>query len=241
MTIIEKLLDTMDNDAPVERLVVGAHLTMAVAGGRAGLSTTLRPRREAHGKLTVTDPGGYEGGPVSELARLALSKLPMEASIGMAALNAALPSEGLNFRDANGFDLLAEKARGKRVAMVGHFPFAKKLGSVAAELNVIELDPRGDDLPAEKASEVLPRSDIVVITGSAFANHTFEGLIELARSKWVMALGPTTPLSPVLLSGGADAVAGSVVADIGLALRQISQGAVFKQLEGVRRVLLLSG
>jgi hypothetical protein len=54
-----------------------------------------------------------------------------------------------------------------------------------------------------------------------------------------MVLGPTTPLSPVLFDYGADAIAGSKVDDLELSFTEAGQGAIFRQLTGIKKVLAL--
>ena len=86
--------------------------------------------------------------------------------------------------------------------------------------------------------EVLPQADVVALTGTSIMNHTFEGLMELIRrDAFVVALGPSTPLSPLLFDYGVDAISGTLVTNVEAVLRTISQGASFKQVkEGVRLV-----
>jgi hypothetical protein len=81
----------------------------------------------------------------------------------------------------------------------------------------------------------VPQADIVAITGSAFINHTLEGLLSLCRPEsFVMVLGPTTPLSPVLFDHGVEVISGTRVVDPELALCCVSEGATFRQMRGVR-------
>jgi uncharacterized protein (DUF4213/DUF364 family) len=47
-------------------------------------------------------------------------------------------------------------------------------------------------------------------------------------------LGPSTPLSPVLFDHGISVISGAQVVDVEAVLRTISQGATFRQVEGVR-------
>jgi len=53
-----------------------------------------------------------------------------------------------------------------------------------------------------------------------------------------MMLGPSTPLSPVLFDYGLDALSGSIVVDRDQLLTCISQGANFRQVRGVRKVII---
>jgi uncharacterized protein (DUF4213/DUF364 family) len=142
----------------------------------------------------------------------------LRADVGGAALNALLGAQlrasGAALGDENGLVLLAEQAAGRRLAVVGRFPNLPRIRASAAESWVLELRPEGDDLPAEAAPEVLPRADVVGITGSALANGTLEGLLALCRPEaTVVLIGPTTPLSPVLFDYGVDVLCGTLVDD----------------------------
>jgi len=118
---------------------------------------------------------------------------------------------------------------------VGHFPFVSALREAAARLWVLELRPRPGDVGAEEAQAAVPEADIVAITGSAFINHTVERLLSLCQPEsFVVVLGPTTPLSPVLFDYGVDVISGTRVVDPELALRCLSEGATFRQIRGIR-------
>jgi hypothetical protein len=54
----------------------------------------------------------------------------------------------------------------------------------------------------------------------------------------VIVLGPTTPLSPVLFDCGVDLIAGTVVVNPKEALQLAGQGAIFRQMRGVRLVTM---
>jgi len=90
------------------------------------------------------------------------------------------------------------------------------------------------------ANDLIPQADVVGITGSAFTNHTIEHLLNLCGPRaYVIVLGDTVPLSPVLFDYGVDAVSGTIVIDHTLALRCISQGANFRQIKGTRRLTIM--
>ena len=113
------------------------------------------------------------------MARLALSDSLLEASIGMAAINPLLEVDEGKLKEQNAFGLLAEKGAGKDVALVGHFPFVDELRKVARRPLVLQPPPRQAALPPPEAQEVLPRCQVIGITGTAFINHTLEGLLSL--------------------------------------------------------------
>ena len=128
-----------------------------------------------------------------------------------------------------------KKGAGKNVAVVGHFPFVPRLRSIAENLWVIEQHPSDGDCPARLATDLIPRADVVALTASALINHTLDSLLALCCPEaFVLILGPSTPLSPVLFDHGATMIAGSRVIDEAALLRGIGQGATFQQVTGVR-------
>jgi uncharacterized protein (DUF4213/DUF364 family) len=121
------------------------------------------------------------------------------------------------------------------VAIVGHFPFVRQARQAAAECWVLELDPRPGDLPADRAAEVLPQADVIALTGTSLINHTFDGLIGLCRpDAFVVLLGGSAPLTPVLFDRGIDVIAGTRVIDVPIVLQAVSQAATFRQIPGKR-------
>jgi uncharacterized protein (DUF4213/DUF364 family) len=242
MELLEKLLSDLP-DGDVVDVRIGLHWTavvMQVEGKqRCGLSSTLGSLHEHGGEPQVAQAGQLETLSGREIAALAHEKdQPTLASVGVAALNALLPLPE-TFTEVNAEHILANYGSDKRVAIVGHFPFIPRLRERVAELIVLERDPRKGDLPAEAASQVLPQSDVVAITGMALANHTLEQLLSFCKPEaLVMVLGPSTPLSPVLYDYDVDMLSGSIVAEIEPVLRTVSQGANFRQIHraGVRLV-----
>ena len=141
----------------------------------------------------------------AQLAALAHSESLPETSVGFATINALLDVDVAACVEVNAADVIAERGAGRNVAIVGHFPFIPHLRSIAKTLWVLELRPREDDLPASMAADVLPQADVVALTGTSLLNHTFEELIALCRpDAFVVMLGGTTPLSPVLFEFGVD-------------------------------------
>jgi hypothetical protein len=174
-----------------------------------------------------------------ELVGYARSDVQLEASIGMAALNSLIEIDEERCVELNAFEVLAERGKGKDVAIVGHFPFVPKLREIAGRLWVIEKRPREGDLPAEDAGKILPQADVVGITGTCFINHTIDELLGFCRKdSLVMMVGATTPLSPILFDYGVDMIAGSKVIDKQKVIRCISEGATFRQIEGIRHLIM---
>ncbi len=81
---------------------------------------------------------------------------------------------------------------------------------------------------------------MVAITGMTLVNGTFEELARLCRKDaFVLLLGATTPLSPLLFDYGVDAISGTVIDDIAAAAISVSQGANFRQIKGKRLLTML--
>ncbi len=234
MRILEDVVASLNQDAPTRQVRVGAFWTAVWSRG-CGLASTVPPEDHEHGSIFVEDPGDLADRSALELARLASSDRTLEAGIGLAAINSLLEIDEARCIDLNAGQFLMERGRGKRVALVGHFPFVPDLREAAGQLWVIELEPRPGDLTVAEGEALIPQADIVAITGSAFINHTIEGLLGLcAESSIVMVLGPTAPLSSVLFDYRVDIISGTRVVDPELALRCASEGATFRQMRGVR-------
>ena len=237
MRVLFDLLSTLE-DAPVRKVCAGIFWT-AVTTRATGLASTVRELDEEHGGFVVADAGALEGKSGLELAQLAFSESTVEASIGVAAINSLLKVDESLCREVNAAEVIAEKGTGKYIAVVGHFPFVEKLRKVAREVWVLEKRVRPGDLPAERAAEFIPRADVVAITGTTLINHTFDSIIGLVRNDaFVIMVGPSTPLSPLLFEYRLDALAGSIVVDEEEVFRKISQGAILRQLRGLRQLVM---
>ena len=101
------------------------------------------------------------------------------------------------------------------------------------KLWVFEKEPNGTDLPEHDIPKFLPEADVVAITGTSITNHTFLKLMEYTNSEsYVIVLGPTTPLSPILFNYGVDAVSGIIVKDRTLVKSQVSFARPFRVMSG---------
>ena len=237
MKIIESLLANISEDAPVRSVLVGAHWTV-VCSRYCGLGATLIGNHP-HGHIQVRDVGSLHTKSARELAEYADSTDILEASIGVAAINSLLDVDESLAVEINASEVLASRGCGKNVALIGHFPFIPQLRQAVKQLWVIEQRPAEDEYPAEAASQLLPQAEVVAITGSALINHTLDSLLDLVQpGATVMILGPSTPLSPLLFDYGATILSGTHVVDEAAVLRTVGQGAVFRQVDGVKLLTL---
>jgi uncharacterized protein len=238
MPILDDLLAALPQDAPVRDVLVSAHWTVVCSLG-CGFASTM-PRRGRHELAPVKEAGRLLEKSARELAELARSDSPLEAGIGVAAINSLLRVDLRGAVEANAADIIVERGRGRKVALVGHFPFIERVRPALGRLWVIEHDPAPGEYPSEAAASLIPQADLVALTGSAIVNHTLDGLIALCRpGADVMVLGPSTPLSPVLFDHGVTIACGALVLDEAAVMRSVSQGGSFQQVGGVRRITLM--
>jgi uncharacterized protein (DUF4213/DUF364 family) len=233
--ILDSLLSSLSEDRMVREVHTCVFWT-AVLSKHCGLASTFHEPHPSH--RPVKDAGSLTELSALELAEYARSDNVLEASIGMAAINSLIDIDDARCIEENAFDVLARKGKGKNIAVVGHFPWIPKLRRIAKTLWVVEQRPQEGDLPPEAAEEVLAQADAVGITGTSFENHTIDRLLNLSRNSFIVMLGPTTPLSPVLFDYGVDILAGTKVVEPDKTIRSISQGAMFTQVEGVRLVTM---
>jgi len=235
--LIDDLLAALPEDpVPVRSVLVGVHWT-AVCSRRCGLATTIIPDKPHDHATLVRNVGNLHQKTAQELAEYALSENCLEASIGIAAINSLLFMDDCSAVEMNASEVLIRKGAGKNVALVGHFPFIPALRRSVGNLWVIEQNPVEGDYPAQSAADLIPKADIVALTGSALINHTLEDLLSLCRPEaLVLVLGPSTPLSQVMFDHGASIIAGSQVVDEAAVMHTVGQGATFQQVRGVRKL-----
>jgi len=231
------VLSLKGDDFPVKSVHTCVFWT-AVISKHCGLSSTFRDEGPSHDR-GVRDVGNLTRKKALELAEYAKSKSLLEASIGMATINSLIDIEESRCIEKNAFEIILEKGKEKNVAIVGHFPWIPKLRGRVKNLWVLEQRVREGDLPAKEADKILPECDVVGITGTSFINHTLEGLLALCKKSYVVLIGPTSPLSPVLFDYGIEAISGSKVVDTEKLIRSIREGATFKEVTGVRLLTLI--
>lgn len=238
--ILKDILSSLKADHDVSEIRTCVFWT-AVCSLRCGLASTMAfsirpsegPQVESAGHLL---PSG-----VKALAQLSLSSRILEAAIGMAAINSAVPIDESLCVDLNAEEEIRTLGKGKKIAVIGHFPFVKRLQAEAQELWVFELPGRGrpGDITGKEIETLLPQAEVVAISSTTLINHSLGKILSLTAPDAVkILLGPSTPLSPILFDHGFDVLSGSIVTDRNRALESISQGANFRQVKGVRKVTM---
>jgi len=246
--IYKRLADSVSDRAGrsiVQDVRIGVYWTGVVTSGadgrQTGIAATFGGPAHQHEQIHRSI-GNLIGAPAGDLLGLMASTEGLDAAVGMATLNSLLGVDESRCVQVNAKKVIIERGAGKRIAMVGHFPFVSEAAKAAAHLDVLELRPQPGDLHADKAPEIVPLADVVAVTGSSLLNHTFEGLMRLCDpGATVVMLGGSTPLTPLLFDLGVDIVAGTRIVDEQSALRAISQCAGFRQIPGKRLLTMDRG
>lgn len=238
--VIDHILNqiAMIPDRDVACLTYGAHI-VSVESASMGIATW------ACGQHPVSLDALPETGSshsVKTIAGLLHDTDPMKSSLGLAAVNSLLPDPlPGDVVDVNAGDLILELGRGKRVAVIGHFPFVERMKGKFKELMVFEKKPQSGDLEADLIPRHLPSADIVAITATTLSNGTLAGILACCQPSAVkLIIGPSTPVTPALFELGFDYVAGVVVRDRVVVKGGIKGGCSFKQIKGVGHVILQS-
>ena len=231
----------------VEDVRVGVFYTgVKLSTGHAGMAycpTEELPRDHAERHSYMPRAGSLRTLSVEALASLAFSDNMLEASAGLAAINALAELQfdvgwpgARVVADADALDLLGVRPD-DTVTLVGAFPyFIRRLQGKVARLHVTERNPEaytGYPLtPAEQQEAALAESDVVVITAAAIGNHTLDGILALCgRARGIAIAGPTTPLCPgPLFDRGVTVVGGTHVVDGDALLHAVGEGGTGGQV-----------
>lgn len=219
---------------------------------RIGLAYTGVLLSESYGGVACTPLYEFSGCPAlgfadtlkgktaDKLLELVLSENPLEAAVGVATANALshmlcdLKPEHFPVSSIDILDLIKPE---DKVAMVGYFgPLVPRILKITDKLTVLEKReiefPQTMTLPSEKAREILPSSDVIILSASTLANRTFDELLSLrGAAREVVLLGPSAPLYPApFFSRGITAIMGTRIIDPLTMLTVVSEAGGTKKL-----------
>jgi hypothetical protein len=242
--IVEELLNLAEDELKKREAIdvrVGLSYTGVLLDDQSlGLAYSFR--EEATECCEVVDKAGELGGNSWELAKLALTPHAVDASVGIATLNAVF-NRDIRGEEGDILDFLDLK-KSDKVGMVGNFkPVIERMGEDIPELYIFERRPQEEEdiYPDWAAEQLLPRANVAIITGTALVNKTIDHLLELSKNaREIAILGPSTPMAPeVFKKRGVTLLSGMVVKDIEKALGIISQGGGTRKLKNVSRKVTL--
>ncbi len=239
--VSEALLDSIQSvpDYPIEAIVVGSHL-LGIKSRQVGLSSLVDTegghlRSIPHEKRWKS----LKSESAKKVARKIIEFDTFDAGLGLAAITSLYDYSKMSFINVKAQDIIVEKGEGKEVAVVGHFPFVSRIRDKFKKLWVIELKPREGDIGVEEGYRVLPRCELVAITGSTIINKTLSKiLMHCNRRSYKILMGPSTPMTNVLFEFGIDLLAGSRVVKEEAVFEGIFRGKPFRYLDGIEMISL---
>ncbi|NLP36640.1 MAG: DUF364 domain-containing protein [Firmicutes bacterium] len=218
--LYDSLIDAIPEEIKVADFLCGNSWTMIRTDkGGIGLATTAK---EVTRKPLLDRQ--IKGLPLKEVAEAAKSWNMLEASIGVAAINAYYNAAKRAIRlgiahtewqhtDSEAFTIFKDEVKGKKVASVGHFPPVVQAFGANCHLSVLERNPQPGDYPEAACEYLLPEQDYVFITGETLIYKTLPRLLVLAKKAKVVLVGPVAPLSEVLFKFGVNVICSFVVQD----------------------------
>ena len=210
------------------RVFVGLRYSYVAVEGPRGVEAGMA-YMPSEDLAPTSGPLEEEPGP-GNIAELLASPNPVWKSVGVAYANAisqyamwrAGELEGFGVAGRRILDAVPQLSQGLcgRAVVVGHMPpLVERLRSVCREVLVLERNPRlrfGKGVfPDTAAPRLLPRGEVVVITGATLVNDTFDLVLDLSRGAGLrIVVGPTAALHPRLFAeAGLDYVASLRVVD----------------------------
>ena len=227
--IYDLLIEAVPTDRLVDELMIGLTWTLCRSGDDMGLAMS-----PGIATRTLPWPGTLAGRRLADLAPWVRGWDPFAATVGMAAINAAInPVSGLAdaalalprgpAANLSVFTHFAERLAGRQVVIVGRYPGLETL-DLGWDLTVLERNPGAGDLPDPAAEFCLPQADWVFLTATSLVNKTFPRLAELSRDATLVLMGPTVPWTMALRDWGVDYLAGVRVTDPPLLRQTIAEG-----------------
>ncbi|NQV18605.1 MAG: hypothetical protein HQ534_08695 [Armatimonadetes bacterium] len=235
MRILKELFSSIPA-YPVKEVFAGV-FDILVWSQNLGIATTVMEEQLPH--AGIRNSKNLLTKNTRELAEYVFSENWLEASLGMAAINSALPIR-TKARIINAQEIILQKGREKKVGIIGHFPFVEKFKNQFEELFVFEKNPRNKDLCEKEIPNFLPQADVIAISSTTLTNHTFENIMQnIKKDSFVILLGPTSPVSPILFDFGIDAVSGVYFDDNEKSiLTQVKEATPYRFIKGKKYVTI---
>lgn len=230
--LYDEILESIPRNLTIQAGVLGSYegLIRSELGSGLGTFITLdtRPYELIRNKINQ---------PIIDTAKLIKSFNFAEACLGQAAINAYYNSpsiarmNGVEFpnhvhgenRLSDPFIAYQNEIKGRKVAVVGHFPYLEKLFSPICDLRIINpFEEFYGDYPKEACEYILPECDYVFLTCATFANKSLPRLLEISQNAKVTMVGPSTPIVPLLFRYGIHDLSSFIILDNDMAYDIVS-------------------
>lgn len=234
--LYKRLIAGVPEGIGVKKLMLGEHWAYVEAESGVGVSMMVRGGAGlSRMKCAASDLE------LRDLAALSTSWSFVEATAGVAALNAWYASEPqllvagmvIDEGENDGFRVYKQLVEGKRVTIVGHFPLIERMADIC-DLTILERMPQPGDIPDPACEYIIGEQDYLFTTGITWQNKTLPRLLQLAREGGteVIMVGPSVVPASALFDYGVVCLAGSVVLperaeNVKLAMEQGSHSNIF--------------
>lgn len=241
MGLIEELISNLLSSDPengeirAEKVVLGLGYTCVLTErGHVGLCQTLLGELNIHCCKVSNKAGSLAGSKMKDLIELSRSWDLGERIVGVASINALsapyiAESEGVRLLKGNLIDYL-DLRKGDLVVMAGNMrPFKGPIKERGCKLIILERSTHLMDeetFPDLIAEDVVPKADVLIISGTSLANGTIDRLLKLAkRAREVALTGPSASAYPKVLFENGITVIGCVRArEPTMVVKVVSEG-----------------
>ena len=186
-------------DHRVRRAQIGLiYCAVQLESGATGVAFTFPAQRSGQPcGAGLSAQGNLAGRTADQLIEQLGSDELVSSALGMAAANAVINACLPDPQAVRG-DILdhLDIRKGDRICMVGCFlPVLDRLAGLSVTVNTVDQVARPGAQPAERVEQLLPESQVAIITGTSIINGTIDRLLSLAAGcREVAILGPSTPL-----------------------------------------------
>lgn len=221
-TLYHRLIAGVPEGILITDVVIGEHWVCVICdNGRIGLAMRIIE------DLAPSLPASFQGLSLRQAAKELMSWDYEKASVGMAAMNAwyntqehlemqkQMVSDNLsNKQSQDAFIAWQPRVRGKKVAVIGHFPYLETRFAPICDLKILERKPQPGDYPDPACEYILHDQDFVFMTGITLINKTAPRLLQLSRNAQTIIVGPSAPMTTILFDFGVNAIAGFLPEDV---------------------------
>lgn len=215
---IRKTLGSTLETLAVERTVIGLFFTgVKLSNGAGGLCfTPVKSIPEAvccpSSAKVMPASGKLKGRKVSRFLDEMFGGNPLKKTMGIAVMNALsalcwkeeAPSTYEIRKDVVGLEEMPIPEEDYVVLVGALIPCLRALKQRAIPFGVLELDPstlKPDEMkfffPMERADEIVPQADLLIITGTTLINDTLEDLLAMRKpGARAIVVGPTASMLP---------------------------------------------
>lgn len=232
--VYDELIENIEDNYSVEYCFVSPHWVGVKSEMGLGLAM-----RMAESPIITKLTGNMKGMKLKDLASYSKSWDFHEASIGMAAINSyyngkknkSLANINDKTSDLSVFELIGNQVEGKKVTVVGHFPNIERLREIC-NLTILERKPNlaKFDMPDPACEYVLHEQDYFFTTAVTLINKTLPRLLELTQNAKIYLVGPTTPMTDIMIKYGVDYLCGSIVLEEDKAKDLFVEGATLQHV-----------